>query len=114
MITREEYLRALDIVKTYQSQCNYDLKDIEEVLHKDGEELQDKPLDSVGLSTRVLTIVGAKLNQEELRLPALIDAKVKDLANVSESKLMKCRNMGKKAMLEIKNLCQRAGIKMLP
>jgi DNA-directed RNA polymerase alpha subunit len=112
MITREAYLRALDIVKAYQSQCNYDMKEIEEVLKNDGAELQEVPLDSVGLSTRVITVF--KWNATELRLPDMIDAKVKDLANVSEDKLMKCRNMGKKAMEEIKKLCERAGIRMLP
>jgi DNA-directed RNA polymerase alpha subunit len=112
MISRESYLKALEVVKEYRNQCNEDLKDIKDVFNSD--ELRNKLLVDVGLSVRCLNILHA--NHERLGIENLNwgKARVVDLGNVSEIELRKCRNMGKRSLDELKELCQKAKIILRP
>ena len=112
MIKREDYLKALEIVKEYRKQCNNDLNEIQQVFNE--VELRNKLLVDVGLSVRLLNILHA--NHERLGIENLNwgNTKVIDLGNVSEIELRKCRNMGKRSLDEIKDLCQKARIILLP
>jgi len=111
MITNEEYQKALQIVKQYREQCISVIAEIDKNTDKYFELRNTKLADTfvTGLSVRALNVLffnNFNLNQ--------FDSIVKDLANVSREELIKCRNLGKKSLTEIDELCKRANVMMRP
>jgi len=108
MITNEEYQNALNIVKAYRQQCIDVIAEIDKNTDK-YYELRNSKLGDSDLSVRaknVLFFNDFELNQ--------FDSLVKDLANISRNELLKCRNLGKKSLTEIDELCKVANILMRP
>ena len=111
MITNEEYQKALQIVKQYREQCIAVIAEIDKHTDKYFELRNTNLADTfvTNLSVRALNVLffnDFNLNQ--------FDSVVKDLANVSRTELMKCRNLGKKSLTEIDELCKRANVMMRP
>ena len=111
MITNDEYQKALQIVKQYRQQCLDAITEIDKNSDKYFEIRNTKLADTfvTDLSVRALNVLffnNFNLNQ--------FDSLVKDLANVSRAELLQCRNMGKKSLMEIDALCQKANILMRP
>jgi len=106
MITNEEYQKALSIVKMYKQQCIDCIAEISEITDK-YYHLRNSKLGESNLSVRaknVLFFNDFDLNQ--------FDSLVKDLANISRRKLLNCKNLGKKTLDEIDQLCNDANIEM--
>lgn len=128
MIQREEYLKALEIIKAYRRQCSGDLDEIKEVFNAnflddsldnilDGyseQELQDMPIEDMYLSVRAFHILKLYRTKIFTREVDYNNLKVSDLKYLSESELMKCRNCGIKTLNEIKYFCRKAGITLSP
>lgn len=108
MITETEYQKALSIVKKYRQQCIDCISEIDENTDKYFT-LRNSKIGDSKLSVRaknVLFFNDFGLNQFE--------SLVKDLANVSRYDLLRCRNLGKKSLVEIEELCKEANILMRP
>lgn len=108
MITKKEYLKALEVVKQYKSQCIDDLKEIEKVLLPD--ELKEKLLLDCNLSVRACNALSFALKKYLKKNIAL--TKVIELQNLYEYELVRCRNFGVTSLIEIKRLCEQAGIEL--
>ena len=108
MITNEEYQKALSIVKEYRQQCVNVITEIDKNTDKYSEFRNTKLVDTP-LSVRALNVLF--YNDFELNY---YDSLVKDLANISRTELLRCRNFGKKSLVEIDNLCKQANILMRP
>ena len=108
MITNEEYQKALSIVKAYRQQCVDVITEIDENTDK-YYELRNSKLGDSDLSVRVMKVLF--FNHFELNQ---FDSLVKDLANISRSELLRCRNLGKKSLIETEDLCKQANILMRP
>ena len=108
MITNEEYQKALNIVKSYRQQCVDVITEIDKNTDK-YYELRNSKLGDSELSMRAKNALFFNefgLNQ--------FDSLVKDLANISRNELLKCRNLGRKSLTEIDELCQNANLLMRP
>ncbi len=108
MITNDEYQKALQIVKQYRQQCLDAITEIDKNCDKYFE-IRNTKLADTDLSVRVFNV----LYYNNFNLNGF-DGLVKDLANVSRAELLQCRNMGKKSIMEIDALCQKANILMRP
>ena len=106
-ISIEEYQKALSIVKAYRQQCIDSISDIDE---NTGEHflLRNTKLCDSNLSARVKNVLffDFGLNQ--------FDSLVKDLSNISRYELSRSRNLGKKSLIEIDELCKKANMLIRP
>ena len=108
MITNEEYQKALSIVKAYGQQCIDVITEIDKNTDK-YYELRNSKLGDSDLSVRAKNVLFFNefgLNQ--------FDSLVKDLANISRTELLRCRNLGRKSLMEIDELCKNANLLMRP
>ena len=112
MINRDEYLKALEIVKEYQKQCYDELEKIKEVITID--ELKDQDLrDHISMHIYNILLVNRQIGFTDENW-FTHKPKVSDLCNVSEKELFAKPGMGVIRRVTIKDLCLRANIKMLP
>jgi hypothetical protein len=115
MINRDDYLKAIEIVKEYQKQCYDELEKIEKVLLID--ELKDQDLVKI-LPLAIFNILYVN-NKKQLGYTDGFKGninypKVFHLCNVSQKELFARRGMGLIRRKFITDLCLRANIQMLP
>ena len=108
MITNEEYQKAICIVKAYRQQCIEVITEVDKLTDK-FYELRNSKLGDSNLSVRAKNVLF--YNNFELNH---FESLVKDLSNISLNELLKCKNMGKRSLLEIQELCNKANILMRP
>ncbi len=105
MITHQQYLDAVYVLKVYKLQCENAIQDIYKLTNQVADErLSDQ------LSTRAINIL---FQNKEFGLN-FQTSKVKELANISKSKVTNSRNAWKKTIEELEILCKDANIEMLP
>ncbi len=116
MITRNEYLAAIETVKSYERQCRNDLKEIsrnKKSMIINDSTMVDKEIyyHCSGVNSRLInTIIN---NRVKLGLKEDYNEIIYgDLENVSLSDFAKCRNVGKKTVIELMLLCKELGIKL--
>jgi len=114
MINREDYLKALEIVKEYQKQSYDELEKIEKVLLID--ELKDQDLVRIlpPAIFNIIYIMGRKAIGYTDENFARHDPKVFHLCNISQKELFDRKGMGLIRRKFIIDLCLRANIQMLP
>ena len=114
MITKEQFLEALEIVNNYRIQLEKHYKEVNDV----SKFFYTKPTDliiDVGLSVRLLNILyplycsSRGFSREDFH-----KVKVSDLGHTSISELNNLKNFGKNTLLEIKELCYYAGVNLKP
>jgi DNA-directed RNA polymerase alpha subunit len=101
MITKEEFLKAVEIINTYTEQVKK-----ETIAYKI--DLKETLIEDVGFSIRARNLLafGLALNPFE--------TKVKELSKVSKREMFLLRGYGKKTISEIIYFCEKANIKLLP
>jgi DNA-directed RNA polymerase alpha subunit len=101
MITKEEFLKAVDTINAYLEQAKK-----ETVAYKI--DLSETVIEDVGFSARARNLLafGLKLNPFE--------TKIKELSKVSRREMYLLRGYGKKSISEIIHFCEKANIKLLP
>lgn len=92
MITKEEVLKALDIIEKYQEQERQKIKELEVDSDK-------RSISILGLSTREINYLRAA----EIKT-------IGELLSVDRSDLRKCRSIGKKSIININKKLKDFGI----
>jgi len=105
-ITREEYLKALDVVKIYRQQIEDEFYEI-----KGNPIISDEEI--ICRSNRILSISGQNaLWKLGLMDPSLKGCRIKDLRGVRIYDLRRVYYCGITTVNEIKALCEAAGFRM--
>ena len=108
MITREQYLDAIILIKKYKEQINEDICLIDNIIEdEDFKETYIYNICSVRLGN-ALTV----LNDVYLKYDDYSKIKVSDLSKFSEIDFLKCRRFGKRSLDEVKDICKKAKIKL--
>jgi hypothetical protein len=117
MITKEEFLKALEIVNSYKAQVLEQFQEMKKQLdNKDFSNLlitKDTPLIDTGLSIKALNGLTAYAHYEieEVKVNGFrYEIKVGHFENVKRSDLLQVRNIGKKTFGEIEKMFFQAGI----
>ena len=101
-ITFQEVQKAFDIINKYRTQGKRKFQNV----------TADTNILDTNLSVRALNYVRG--NKEHFMNPEKEPMTVGDLSGLSLSKLFSFRNVGKKTVEEIKDLCFSAGIQLSP
>ena len=120
MITKEEFLKALETVNNYKAQVLEQFQEMKKQLdNKDLSNLlitKDTPLTETGLSVRAINVLAPYAINEIEAAKGLrcgwsdCEIKVGHFENVKRSDLLKLRNMGEKTFEEIEKMFFQAGI----
>lgn len=105
MVSHKEYQNALSVLKAYKQQCIEVIDEIDENINE-YYVLRESKLFKSNLSVRIKNVLLGNnfgLNRDSL---------VKDLSNISMNDLLRCRNLGKKSLSDIKELCKLANVSM--
>ena len=105
-ITYEEYKKALDIVLKYREHCASVIKEVESATGNN-ESILDYRIIDCDLTVRALNGLFGAYGLDR-------NTTVKELSTISRSALLMCRGFGRKSIIEIDDLCYKAGIVMLP
>lgn len=112
-ITYSQYQDALKVVNEYKTQLEEHYKSVEkkvEGISKYANCNPDTYLYDTGCSVRLYNILIA--NEDKLGIETDSSIKLKDLNGLSMSKFLQCKNAGKKALEELKELCFYSGVKL--
>lgn len=114
MITKEEYLKAVDIVKNYRNQILEELREVKEINESILSEIpkvkiiysEDTKLSHVSMSTKLMNRIryGLRTHLSELTF--------NDLKDLNEYEVLRWRNTGKKTLEELKNIMNQAGLNL--
>ena len=120
MITKEEFLKALEVVNNYKIQVSEQFEEMKKDLDKkDFSHLvitKDTPIRDAGLSVRALNALKANCHWEGLpwkELPRGDYGSVGDYEWLSKSQIRRFRNVGKKTIDEIERMFFQAGITLI-
>lgn len=117
-ITRDEFLKAIDIINEYKRQLNAECRDVNKLI-QDIPELGhiNKPSSNLYYDTNISTSLRNKLRMVISTLPALKDIegiKVSDIQAISVKRLRKVKGFGPKLIEEFYELILSAGLKITP
>lgn len=117
MITHEEYLRALEIVKKYQAQINNHKMEVDaevsDVVSKFAGHHKDMRLDDVNISVRLFNVL--RYNHPVLKKGGFGEwPPISVLENLSITDFLKYRCAGPKMVKELRELCNQCGIRLTP
>lgn len=99
MITRQQYLSSLKVVKAYKLQCDIDIKKIDSILGF--KELNSLSLVSEFIGVHLARSISSVLKKNK---PTSWDASTMtfyDLKGVNRVELLKCRLFGKKSLIKL-------------
>lgn len=122
MITHQEYRHALNIIREYSKQVMEELKEAEKtntllIGKVDSLELfkgvtPEQNIHDTGISLRLLHAIRLFLWDHSINESQ--DFFVKDLSRISVQEFYRFRNVGKKTVKELQDLCKCAGITLKP
>ena len=101
MITKEEFLKAVETINAYTEQVK------KETITYDVD-LQETIIENLDFSVRTKNTLKGHFGLNPF------EHKVKDLSKISRNKLCKLRGVGSKTISEIIFFCDKANIKLLP
>lgn len=110
IITYNQFLEALQIVKKYGRQIelhNEDVRSDTDAASRFIRLTDETKTKDIPLSRRTMNVLKGI---EMLKPPS---STLADMGNISKSMLMQQKNLGKRTMFEIEELCLYTGIKML-
>jgi DNA-directed RNA polymerase alpha subunit len=118
MITKEEFLKALDIVNKYKEQLSNEYEEMNNKLKDNDFALKsftkETLLSETNISVRAKNAIKSSFMRNEetkhLQWDYHCNAKIGDLENLSKTELMQHRNIGKKTIKEIESLICSAGV----
>ncbi len=112
MISRVEYLAAVEVVKNYRNQLIEQLKEVEatnnrllkpipnvKIIYK-----PESKLSEVETTTKIRNTFRGAYGRE------YTDVTLEQISNVTERELLRWRNVGHKTIIEIENLLNKAGL----
>ena len=101
MITREEYLKAVQLIYDYKEQVFNDVQN------------QINVLNVINPNDRVYDHISVKIFNILKAIDCDVDVKVKDFkADFTIKEIKKCRGMGKKTLKELTDFCDKIDIKL--
>lgn len=109
-ITYSQFLEALAVVKAYGKQIELHNEGVRSDMDAASRFIRLKPdtkIKDIPLSRRTMNVLR---NKNGLKSS---DSTLADLRNISKSAVLQQKNLGKKSMFEIEELCLYTGIKML-
>lgn len=112
MITREQFIAALDIVEKYKQQCYNDIYLINNVENHELKTLRETSLLDIDISVRCKNQIVVYF-RDILNEHNYVNLFVSDLAKISIREFKRMRNVGAKSIKELKALCNKAKINLL-
>lgn len=101
MITREEYLKALELIYNYKEQVYNDVND------------QINVLNVINPNDRVHEHISVKVFNILKAIDCDVDVKVKDFkVDFTIKEIKQCRGMGKKTLKELTDFCNKIDVKL--
>lgn len=117
MITHDEYLRAVDLIKRYQKQLeavHLDAGRVVALIDVNSMLVDEDPLNKVEMSYKIKRVLDSQWRRLGLPEHPFRNARVKDLENMSMKAFLSCAGIGEKARFEMAKIARSAKIKMKP
>lgn len=106
MITYEEFVKALDTVQKYRDQINNEIHTVSHLVN-------ETKLYEVGFTTRLMNALMFAYTELFPHRKRFKDVLVSDLEGINIRTLHNISNIGPKAIIELKNVCEAYNIKYI-